>query len=151
MDGTWDAFSGLSDKGSPRSKVGDNLQIRIKALKGAGEVLVIDDERETVIPVRVRPRVLLAGRVLSAGDVRQLTVYAEMARLREPLGFLPRIMLLYPFVGSPELCVSDVAQAWNGSEFWLVPVQVKRLDHLCEAITLPCEANAGLDPGRVST
>lgn len=36
--------------------VGENLQARIKGLKKAGEALVIDDERETVIPMRVRPR-----------------------------------------------------------------------------------------------
>jgi hypothetical protein len=67
----------------------------------------------------------LAGRILSPDDVRQLTVYAELVRLRDRLVTPPELMLLYPFVGSPDECVSDKVVTWNGSTFWLMPVQVR--------------------------
>jgi len=39
----------------------DGLSARIKRLSGPGQTLVIDDERESVIPVQVRPRQSLHG------------------------------------------------------------------------------------------
>jgi 5-methylcytosine-specific restriction endonuclease McrBC regulatory subunit McrC len=82
--------------------------------------------------------VSLAGRVLSAADVRQLTVYAELVRQREQAITPPSLMLLYPFVGTAEQCVSDSVTAWNGSVFWLTPVQVKAQDSIGDAIRFPC-------------
>jgi hypothetical protein len=46
-------------------------------------------------------------------------------------------MLLYPFVGTAEQCVSDGVIAWNGSKFWLMPVQVKTQDFVGDAIRFP--------------
>jgi hypothetical protein len=90
---------------------------------------------------------LLAGRVLSAGDVRQLTVYAELVRLQGHLSKAPELMLLYPFVGSATECLPDNVTAWNGSRFWLVPVLVKAQTSMGDAIQLPAseEALAGAD------
>jgi 5-methylcytosine-specific restriction endonuclease McrBC regulatory subunit McrC len=79
----------------------------------------------------------LAGQVLSPADVRQLTIYAELARLREEAVAPPTLMLLYPFVGSFEQCVSDSVTAWNGSKFWLMPVQLKAQDFVGDAIRFP--------------
>jgi 5-methylcytosine-specific restriction endonuclease McrBC regulatory subunit McrC len=79
----------------------------------------------------------LAGRLLSPGDIRQLTVYAELARTRYRLKAPPNLMLLYPFVGSMEDCFSDSATAWNGSEFFLVPVRMKEQYSVGDAIRLP--------------
>jgi hypothetical protein len=78
----------------------------------------------------------LAGHALSLGDVRQLTVYAELARLKKKLETPPHIMLLYPFVGKTNECRSDVCNAWNGSKFWLTPVYVKPLGSVGDAIHL---------------
>ncbi|TET66554.1 MAG: ATP-binding protein [Dehalococcoidia bacterium] len=39
----------------------EGLPNRIKQLNGPGQTLVIDDERESVIPVQVRPRQSLHG------------------------------------------------------------------------------------------
>ena len=61
-----------------------------------------------------------AGQVLSAADVRQLTVYAE---LQKGSGALPHLALLYPYAGSAAL-KTDTAIAWNGAEFHLIPVRV---------------------------
>lgn len=79
----------------------------------------------------------LAGQVLSAGDVRQLTVYAELAQLRGHLATPPELMLLYPFVGSEITCVPDCVTAWNGSRFWLMPVLVKAQSAVGDAIRFP--------------
>jgi hypothetical protein len=79
----------------------------------------------------------LAGEVLSPADVRQLTVYAELARRRERLVTPPVLMLLYPFIGSPDECIADSVVAWNGSTFWLMPVQVRVLDIIGNAIQFP--------------
>jgi hypothetical protein len=76
----------------------------------------------------------LAGQVLSASDIRQLTVYAELVRSREQMTSPPSLMLLYPFVGSPDEGVPDKVTAWNGSTFWLMPVRVKRRDFIGDAI-----------------
>lgn len=46
-------------------------------------------------------------------------------------------MLLYPFVGAPEQCISDSVIAWNGSKFWLTPVQVKAQGSIADAIRFP--------------
>ena len=62
-----------------------------------------------------------AGQVLSPDDVRQLTVYAELARLRN--GEQPRLALFYPFVGAGDFAACQ-ARAWNNCEFHLVPVRV---------------------------
>jgi hypothetical protein len=76
----------------------------------------------------------LAGEVLSPGDIRQLTVYGELVRLREQLEIPPNLMLLYPFVGSADESLPDQVTAWNGSRFWLMPVQVKAQDSVGNAI-----------------
>jgi 5-methylcytosine-specific restriction endonuclease McrBC regulatory subunit McrC len=76
----------------------------------------------------------LAGQVLSPADVRQLTVYAELVRLREQVAAPPTLMLLYPFVGAAEECLSDKVTAWNGSVLWLTPVQVRAQDSIGDAI-----------------
>jgi 5-methylcytosine-specific restriction endonuclease McrBC regulatory subunit McrC len=79
----------------------------------------------------------LAGHVLSPDDVRQLTVYAELVRRRESLVAPPKLMLVYPYIGLPEECVGARAEAWNGSEFWLTPVQVCEQDFISGAIRFP--------------
>lgn len=79
----------------------------------------------------------LAGRVLNAADVRQLTVYAQLVRLREQAVTPPNLMLLYLFVGAAEQCVADSVIAWNGSKFWLMPVLVKAQDFVGDAIRFP--------------
>jgi hypothetical protein len=71
----------------------------------------------------------LAGHVLSAADVRQLTVYAELAKGKyQPEDDKVRLMLLYPFIGVDSEFLPDRATAWNGADFWLIPVRVKRPD-----------------------
>ena len=66
-----------------------------------------------------------AGRVIDPSDVRQLTVYAELAKLRWPSITHSNLVLLYPFVGEATKCDADRTVAWNGNSFWLVPVLVK--------------------------
>lgn len=78
----------------------------------------------------------IAGRVLSAADVRQLTVYAELAKGK---GYKPPVdkvslMLLYPFIGADLDFKTDRATAWNGADFWLVPVRVDRPDKVSNII-----------------
>ena len=89
----------------------------------------------------------LAGQVLSPADVRQLTTYAELVRLREELLAPPTLMLVYPFVGSAEQCVSDRVTAWNGSVFWLTPVQVRAQDFIGDAIRFPLVEAGTAAPG----
>jgi 5-methylcytosine-specific restriction endonuclease McrBC regulatory subunit McrC len=86
---------------------------------------------------RVDEVVPLAGHVLSPADIRQLTVYAELVRRRERLVAPPDLMLLYPFVGPPGGCIPDRVAAWNGSTFWLMPVQVRAQDIIGAAIRFP--------------
>jgi hypothetical protein len=74
-----------------------------------------------------------ADRVLSPGDVRQLTVYAELLRKREELSVPPDIMILYPYVGTGRF-ESAEATTWNGSRFHLTPVRVSRSDLLSDAL-----------------
>ena len=81
--------------------------------------------------------VSLAGQVLSAADVRQLTVYAELVRQREQATTPPNLMLLYPFVGTAKQCASDSVFAWNGSKFWLMPVHVRAQEFVGDAIRFP--------------
>lgn len=78
-----------------------------------------------------------AGKVLSPSDIRQLTVYAELVRLREGTLTPPNLMLLYPFVGAEIECVPDCAAAWNGSKFWLMPVLMKPQAFIANAIRFP--------------
>lgn len=78
----------------------------------------------------------LAGRVLSASDIRQLTVYAELFRLRGH-STPPELMLLYPFVGPAIECLPDSVTTWNGSTFWLMPVLVKAQATVGDAIRFP--------------
>jgi hypothetical protein len=69
----------------------------------------------------------LAGYLLNAGDIRQLTVYAELARRNyTPAPGKVSLALLYPFVGADPQCLPDHAKAWNDSDLWLVPVRVVR-------------------------
>jgi len=81
--------------------------------------------------------VSLASQVLSADDIRQLTVYAELVRLNGKMEQPPNLLLLYPFVGDATECVANKAPAWNGSSFWLMPVQVKPQDFVGDAIQWP--------------
>ena len=76
----------------------------------------------------------LAGQVLNPADIRQLTVYAELVRLREKTATPPNLMLLYPFVGPASQSLPDEATTWNGSKFCLMPVQVKRQKLIGDAI-----------------
>jgi hypothetical protein len=76
----------------------------------------------------------LAGQVLNPADIRQLTVYAELVRLREKTATPPNLMLLYPFVGPASQSLPDEVTAWNGSTFCLMPVQVKRQKFIGDAI-----------------
>jgi hypothetical protein len=55
-----------------------------------------DLETEESGPDNLAP---LAGQVLSPADVRQLTVYAELFRLRKHATTPPSLMLLYPYCG----------------------------------------------------
>ncbi|HEY0075270.1 MAG TPA: hypothetical protein VGB77_14315 [Abditibacteriaceae bacterium] len=66
-----------------------------------------------------------AGQVLNAGDVRQLTVYAELSKIHPQLKTLgaPHLALLYPYTGNATL-KEDTAVAWNGAFFHLMPVRV---------------------------
>lgn len=41
--------------------LGDELQFKIRKLNGAGQILIIDDEGESVLPLQVRPRQSLHG------------------------------------------------------------------------------------------
>lgn len=77
-----------------------------------------------------REDVELAGHLLSPADVRQLTVYAELAREKLHLQLPARLMLLYPFVGPDLAFAADSAIAWNHSPFWLVPVRVTHREAL---------------------
>jgi 5-methylcytosine-specific restriction enzyme subunit McrC len=76
----------------------------------------------------------IAGRILDSNDVRQLTVYAELATRLTSTGRTPQLILLYPFVGSMLDCAADRAIAWNGSCFWLMPVLVKKQRKIGDAI-----------------
>lgn len=67
----------------------------------------------------------LAGRVLNPADIRQLTVYAELQRRKTTSNIPPKLMLLYPFVGS-DSAIASRATAWNNSDVWLVPVRLTR-------------------------
>lgn len=79
----------------------------------------------------------LAGHVLNPSDVRQVTTYAELARRQNQMDCPPHLMLLYPFIGAPGECQADQVIAWNGSTFWLMPVQMRRLESLRDAIRFP--------------
>lgn len=79
----------------------------------------------------------LAGQILSAGDIRQLTVYAELFQLRGQLAKPPGLILLYPFVGPAIECLPDNVTTWNGSKFWLMPVLVKAQTSVGDAIRFP--------------
>jgi 5-methylcytosine-specific restriction endonuclease McrBC regulatory subunit McrC len=69
----------------------------------------------------------LAGYILNAGDIRQLTVYAELARRTyTTTSGKVSLALLYPFVGADSQCLPDHAKAWNDSHLWLIPVRVVR-------------------------
>lgn len=74
----------------------------------------------------------LAGRVLSASDVRQLTVYGELARRKYPHCASVRLLLLYPFVGqNPRYAV---ATTWSGAQFFLVPVGLQRRNRVADCL-----------------
>lgn len=88
--------------------------------KGHNGPLTFEEmEEETARP--------LAGRVLGAADVRQLTVYAELAKKKFPINEVS-LLLLYPYVGAAPLC--STATAWNGAQFSLVPVAMHRRESL---------------------
>ncbi len=77
-----------------------------------------------------------AGRLITPSDVRQLTVYAELEKKRNPSKAEPSLMLLYPFVGSGRF-EADSTTTWNGSTFWLMPVRVDVQRDLREALPAP--------------
>jgi 5-methylcytosine-specific restriction endonuclease McrBC regulatory subunit McrC len=79
----------------------------------------------------------LAGRILSAADVRQLTVYAGLLRQEALLTKAPNLMLIYPFVGPVADCLPDTTITWNGSNFWLTPILVKAQSCVADAIRFP--------------
>ncbi len=101
---------------------------------GEDEVDDQDDELEVASPLGLR-----AGRLLSPSDVRQLGVYAELERKRRP-GPLPKLMLLYPFVGVGRFA-SSRCLAWNGSELVLMPVRIQAGLNL-DACLAPLTASA---------
>jgi len=67
---------------------------------------------------------------IEEADIRQLTVYAELERLRAGHEASPSLMILFPFVGVAQEFQTCRKTAWNGSDFWLVPVEVKQKDSL---------------------
>ena len=85
---------------------------------------------------------VLAGYILNAGDVRQLTVYAELARCKynHPSGKVS-LALLYPFVGMDSQCLPDHTATWNDSALWLVPVRVVRQTNPANIIPLLAEGS----------
>jgi len=84
----------------------------------------------------------LAGRYLDAADIRQLTVYASLAMSKFEKKRMPTLMLMYPFVGPAAECVADRTNTWNGSIFWLMPVQVKAQAAVANAIRFPDVTNS---------
>jgi hypothetical protein len=85
------------------------------------------------IPEEENDSFLPAGKILNPGDIRQLTVYAEIYRKNEQTFTSPNILLLYPFVGEGDF-KSDTTDAWNGSKFTLCPVKMRRSDNLKDAL-----------------
>jgi 5-methylcytosine-specific restriction endonuclease McrBC regulatory subunit McrC len=80
---------------------------------------------------------------LSPADVRQLTVYAEMTREKTD-GVAPSLALLYPFVGD-RLPDSSPGIAWNGSQFWIVPVRVTRPLNSLSNLDSACQIKFDID------
>lgn len=73
----------------------------------------------------------LAGRVLSPSDVRQLTVYSELAREKyDPVDL--HLLLLYPYVGINPC--SYTAVTWNNVKFSLVPIGLHRSQHVRDCL-----------------
>lgn len=62
---------------------------------------------------------------LSANDVRQLTVYAEIYKKENELTNPPNIVILYPCIDERLLSASKQT-AWNDSFFWFAPVLIVR-------------------------
>jgi len=71
----------------------------------------------------------LRSQRVDPADVRQLTVYAELDRLRGGHPGRANLLLLYPFVGASAFA-ADQAMAWNGSTIYLAPVRVTRVNQL---------------------
>ncbi len=88
--------------------------------KGQIQSLTFDDDR-----------MVAAGKQLSPDDIRQLTVYAEMAR--KPGELPPSLALFYPFIGEGTFQTSS-ATAWNGSSLSLVPVHLGRSVRLSSSL-----------------
>lgn len=86
----------------------------------------MEDEQSNMAALR-------AARVLNTNDVRQLIVYAELLRLFDAQHEASDVAVLYPFVGDGKFEASN-ATAFNGSEFWVVPVKVKRSTDPAEAL-----------------
>jgi 5-methylcytosine-specific restriction endonuclease McrBC regulatory subunit McrC len=80
----------------------------------------------------------LAGRVLNAADVRQLTVYAELARRNHSANAV-RLQLFYPYVGTwpPISLMGATESAWNGDYFDLVPVCPRRCTTMRHCLSNP--------------
>lgn len=77
-----------------------------------------------------------SGSPILPDDVRQLTVYAELAKKCNPPTSAVNLMLLYPFVGGGTF-EAACTEAWNGSPFWLTPVRVIRAHGQTAAAMLP--------------
>jgi hypothetical protein len=76
-----------------------------------------------------------ARRQLSPHDVRQITVYAELEKRRQPSISTPNLMLLYPFIGTGEFAPAS-CKAWNESSLVLMPVKVTPQRHLSHCLPL---------------
>lgn len=106
---------------------------RQDSLRFAEAVDEADDEEQSEDSNTAANRA--AGRLLSPSDVRQLTVYAELEKKRNPDGTEPCLMLLYPFVGSGRF-EADSATTWNGSTFCIMPVKVDVQRDLRQALPM---------------
>ena len=74
-----------------------------------------------------------AGYILNANDVRQLTVYAELACKQLSLDSPPNILLMYPHDESGKFETSST-EAWNNSQFTLLPVKMTRQPSVADTI-----------------
>lgn len=80
-------------------------------------------------------------RVLNPADVRQLTVYGEILRMRENLEEPPRLAILYPYVGDGEFFARS-CECWSGATLWLLPVRVDRRVPMREIVAQIGEAQS---------
>lgn len=94
-----------------------------------------DLSNESAISTTIADKATLAGSVLNAADVRQLTVYAELARRKTALAPSNKpisLLLLYPFLG--EQPKRDATKSWSGDTFELVPVAIHRRERVADCL-----------------